>query len=204
VRGEERQHRTLVEIANKQRRVPIDVRIYQRLLSALLVVTRRTSSVVGLTFISDRQMRQLNRRFRGIDRTTDVLAFPVPACLLPWQAHVRGRSDSSLLDNPHRDTVPLVHTPKHAPVHTLGDIVISIDTARRQAREAGAALQDECGRLLIHGYLHLLGYDHERSRPEAVRMRRLERRLERRLKESPKNRLKSRPKNLVPGAPTPA
>lgn len=179
-------------MANRQRRVLIDVRFYQRLLSDVLLLTRRTSSVVGLTFISDRQMHQLNRRYRGVDRTTDVMAFPVSACRLPWQAYVRGRSSSSSPDNSHRDSVSRIPTRQHEPVHALGDIVISIDTARRQAREAGATLRDECGRLLIHGYLHLLGYDHERSRLEAVRMRRLERRL--------KGRLKGRPKNRLPGA----
>lgn len=99
-------------------------------------------------FVNDREMRHMNRLYRRIDGATDVLAFPAVS---------HGRKGS-----------PLV----------LGDVVISIDTAQRQARQAGAALQDECCRLLIHGYLHLLGYDHERSRREAVRMRHLERRLE--------------------------
>jgi probable rRNA maturation factor len=139
-------------VANRQRRVPISVRLYRRWLRDLLSLTHRTTSLVGLTIVGDRHMRRLNRRHRRVDRATDVLAFPVD----PGRP-VRGRP----------------------PV--LGDIVISIDTARRQAREAGDVLRDECRRLLIHGYLHLLGYDHERSRREAVRMRRLERRLERSL-----------------------
>jgi len=106
-------------------------------------------------FVNDRQIRRLNHRYRRSDRATDVLAFP---------AMSTGRNGA-----------PLV----------LGDVVISIDTALRQARQSGAALRDECLSLLIHGYLHLLGYDHERSRREAVRMRRLERRLETRLMKRP-------------------
>jgi rRNA maturation RNase YbeY len=57
----------------------------------------------------------------------------------------------------------------------LGDVVISLPTAARRAAEAGRRLDDELAALLIHGVLHLLGYDHERSAREAVRMRRRER-----------------------------
>ena len=61
----------------------------------------------------------------------------------------------------------------------LGDVVISVDTARRQARELRTTLGGEADRLLIHGLLHLLGYDHERSVAEARRMQRRERALAR-------------------------
>ena len=61
----------------------------------------------------------------------------------------------------------------------LGDVVISVDTARRQATEQGTTLGREADRLLIHGLLHLLGYDHERSPAEARRMQRRERALAR-------------------------
>jgi rRNA maturation RNase YbeY len=136
-----------ISVANRQRRVPVDVRFSRRLLRNLLTLTRRSSAVIGLTFVSDRRMRRINCDHRRIDRPTDVLAFPA---------------------------VPPV---RKAPPRVLGDVVISIDTAQRQAREAGVDLRNECCRLLIHGYLHLLGYDHERSKREAVRMRRMERRL---------------------------
>jgi rRNA maturation RNase YbeY len=120
------------------------------LLARLLVVTGRAPALIGLTFVNDRQMRRLNRQHRRVDRPTDVLAFPVVS-----GGPVRGRPQ------------------------LLGDIVISIQTAKRQAPGAHSRdLRAECRRLLIHGYLHLLGYDHERSRREAVRMRRMERGLE--------------------------
>ncbi len=61
----------------------------------------------------------------------------------------------------------------------LGDVVISVDTARRQAAERGERIGAEVDRLLVHGILHLLGWDHERSRAEADRMRRRERALAR-------------------------
>ena len=66
----------------------------------------------------------------------------------------------------------------------LGDVVISIATARRQARQRKRAFADELRALLIHGILHLLGYDHEVSDSEAVRMRRKERELKALLQQS--------------------
>jgi len=62
-----------------------------------------------------------------------------------------------------------------APDGLLGDVVISVDTARRQAASLGHSLVVEADRLLVHGLLHLLGYDHERSPAEARRMQRKER-----------------------------
>jgi rRNA maturation RNase YbeY len=59
----------------------------------------------------------------------------------------------------------------------LGDVIISVDKARRQAKERGKTLDQEMTTLLIHGVLHLLGYDHERSAKEARRMRRLEKKI---------------------------
>ena len=93
-------------------------------------------------------MRELNRRFRGRDSTTDVLSFP-------------------------GDSAPDPEGRRH-----LGDIAISVPTAARQARVAGHGLQRELSVLVLHGYLHLLGYDHE---TDDGTMLRLQRRLERRL-----------------------
>ncbi len=91
-------------------------------------------------------MRSLNRRYRGIDRTTDVLSF-------------------SFREGAFGDLRP----------EALGDIVISVPRADRQAREAGHPLNHEIEILLIHGLVHLLGYDHERSPSEARRMQLRER-----------------------------
>ena len=104
---------------------------------------------LSLLLVSDGEMRRLNRRWRGRDRPTDVLAF----------AQAEG--------------------PGGAPDGMLGDVVISVDTARRQAAERGETLGREAERLLVHGVLHLLGYNHERSTAEARRMQRRERALAR-------------------------
>lgn len=95
---------------------------------------------LSIALVSDRQMRALNRRWRGQDAATDVLSFP--------------------LEEPG----------------ILGDVVISIDTARRQAREGRWPLAAELRRLLAHGILHCRGYDHYRP-ADARRMAAAERRL---------------------------
>jgi len=85
--------------------------------------------------VSDATVRSLNRRYRGIDRPTDVLSFSA------------GRSATS-------------HQP---PAASLGDVVIARGVARRQARAAGHSVLTELRVLALHGLLHLLGYDHHRD-----------------------------------------
>jgi probable rRNA maturation factor len=113
---------------------------------------------LSLMIVGDGEIRRLNREFRGKDRATDVLSFPQ---LEPARELQRSRKGSTA------DAPPLV----------LGDIVISIDTARWQARELGHRVPARIRTLLIHGMLHLLGYDHERSLAEARRMFALEHEL---------------------------
>lgn len=103
---------------------------------------------LGVRFCGDREMRRVNRQFRGKDKATDVLSFP---------------GDASPQDESGK-------------TH-LGDILISVPTARRQALEAGHPAERELMVLLLHGVLHCLGYDHETDQGE---MERLERRLRRR------------------------
>jgi probable rRNA maturation factor len=105
----------------------------------------------SVAIVGDIRMRQLNRRFRGVDRVTDVLAFPAGP-------------------QPGRESGPLPSPPP------LGDIVIAAGRARRQARAARHSLTVELRVLALHGLLHLLGYDHERDHGQ---MARLERRLRR-------------------------
>ena len=111
----------------------------------------RARGTVSIALVSDARVRALNRRYRGVNHTTDVLSFPATA--------------------PRRAT-------SHGPqIFVLGDIVIARGVARRQAREAGHSELTEWRVLALHGLLHLLGYDHER---DGGRMRRAETRLRRR------------------------
>eukprot|EP00326_Haptolina_ericina_P028135 CAMPEP_0181184604 /NCGR_PEP_ID=MMETSP1096-20121128/9057_1 /TAXON_ID=156174 ORGANISM="Chrysochromulina ericina, Strain CCMP281" /NCGR_SAMPLE_ID=MMETSP1096 /ASSEMBLY_ACC=CAM_ASM_000453 /LENGTH=166 /DNA_ID=CAMNT_0023273381 /DNA_START=44 /DNA_END=544 /DNA_ORIENTATION=- len=96
---------------------------------------------LSLTLCDDSFIHGLNRQWRGVDRPTDVLSFPL---------------DDEVL---------------------LGDLVISVDTAQREATERGYALRDEIRVLLVHGLLHLLGYDHETDASEHAEMASAEQRL---------------------------
>jgi probable rRNA maturation factor len=103
---------------------------------------------LSVTLVSDRRMRLLNRAWRGQDRTTDVLSFPT------------GEAPAGVVARP------------------LGDIVIATGRAAEQARDARRPLAREIKILALHGYLHLVGFDHE---TDDGTMMRVQRRLERRL-----------------------
>ena len=128
--------------------------------------------------VDDRRIRVLNRDFRAKDESTDVLSFPQFDEATDDVAPGRGRA------RPRRARPRLGEAPAAGdsrPPLLLGDVVISVDTARRQARALGGATAARIRTLLIHGLLHLLGYDHERSPAEARRMFARERELAARL-----------------------
>ena len=101
---------------------------------------------VSVTFTDDARIRSLNREYRNIDKSTDVLSFPL--------------GENGVYDVNHDTGAKL-----------LGDIVISMDHARAQAEEYGHTLEREIGFLTVHSMLHLLGYDHVNGGLEEVRMR---------------------------------
>jgi probable rRNA maturation factor len=111
-------------------------KLEQAALAVLLLHDLDQNSELIVVVTDDTAMHELNRRFRGIDAPTDVLSFT----------------------NENRG--PYAAIPGDFPLD-LGDIVISIDRARLQADAVGAPLEDEMQLLVIHGTLHLLGYDHE-------------------------------------------
>ena len=103
---------------------------------------------VAIALVGDRKMRELNRRYRGINRATDVLAFPAAT----------------------DDADGAGHEAAHVAGRHLGDIVIATGVARRQARAAGHRLGVELRCLALHGLLHLLGYDHERDTGQMAKL----------------------------------
>lgn len=143
----------MIYVRNATRRHELSTRAWQRRARALLRAAGFPGAGLSLSFVGDRAMRRLNREHRGKDRPTDVLSFP--------------------LFEPFRVPPP---NGAEGPEVLLGDVVISIDTAVRQARDYDAPLADELERLLIHGLLHLIGHDHEQP-GERRRMIREERRL---------------------------
>jgi len=110
-------------------------------------------------------MRLLNLQYRGVDRTTDVLSFPQYRAE-ELKAEVKKLSRACTSDiQTSSDVLP------------LGDIVINLHKAKRQALENSLAFDEELKKLLIHGLLHLLGYDHEQGNQAAGRMQRKSREL---------------------------
>lgn len=108
---------------------------------------------LSILFTDDKHMAALNQQYRSKEGPTDVLSFPM----------------TEDLDG---ETVPTFFEPV-----MLGDVVVSVDTALRDAEELGQPFERTVDRLLIHGILHLLGYDHEKSRADAVCMTKEEDRL---------------------------
>ena len=107
------------------------------------------SSNATIAFVSDRQIRELNKQFRGSDKPTDVLSFPA-------------ETDEFAASEPN-----------------LGDIAVSVERAEVQAKENGLSYDQEIAQLILHGLLHLCGYDHETDDGE---MNRLEMRLRKQLR----------------------
>jgi len=140
-----------IEVINRQRLREIDKARAAELTRAVLDRIGRPDAVLTITFIRDRAMRRLNRDYRGIDATTDVLSF----------AYHEGEAMAGADETRH-----------------IGDVVISVETAERYARELGLSFDREIDHLVIHGALHLAGYDHETDDGE---MKKLERKLRKEL-----------------------
>ncbi len=100
--------------------------------TAILECLDRADAELSVALVGDERMRDLNRDWRGKDATTDVLSF----------SQIEGEPFSTLHE-------------------MLGDVVISVPVLRRQAADGGWTVEEELARLLLHGVLHLLGFDHE-------------------------------------------
>lgn len=127
----------MIDIVNLQRKVKVDSRTFRPFVEQLISATYEASGkTFSVAFVSDDRMKQLNEMFRGKDATTDVLSFP----------HEPDEFDPDK--------------------NNLGDIVISVEQAHRQAAENGLTLEGEIRQLILHGALHLCGYDHETDEGE--------------------------------------
>ncbi len=141
-----------IALQNRQRTYRLNTERVIQWARQILTLQKCPEAEVGLCFVNDRRMREYNRRYRGKDRPTNVLAF----C-------AREGSEAA---------------PRTARMdHVLGDVVIALPTLLAEAKQYGRGDEEHLLILLIHGLLHLLGYDHERSPQEARRMQRRERRI---------------------------
>ena len=125
------------EIINRQRKIKFDWKIFQDFTeTAIDKIPEAANKSAVIAFVSDKKMRELNKTFRGKNFTTDVLSFPFEA----------DEFDSD--------------------VNNLGDIIISVEQAARQSKENDLDLETEIKQLILHGILHLCGYDHETDNGE--------------------------------------
>ncbi len=127
-------------IRNESRKFKIDSRHLKKQFNVILQHLSLEDKEVSVLLVNDRKIKSLNQSFRDKNAPTDVLSFP--------QFEEDEGFDSIL----------------------LGDVVVSLETASRQAKEHGLAFEEEVVLLIVHGLLHLLGYDHEISAKEEKRM----------------------------------
>lgn len=136
-------------IENRQNQISIDRRSVRRAMSRIMKHLNCSDKVIGLLFVDDREIREINRNYLSRDYPTNVISF-------------------SLTEGDFGDINPDI----------LGDIVISVETAFKDAERSGMAFNDELAFLMIHGILHLLNYDHENaSQVKTQVMRRKEQEL---------------------------
>ncbi len=128
-----------IQIRNQQDSQKVDLTSLEQILRRALLYLKCQDKEVSVLLVDDEQIQQLNLQYRKKNSPTDVLAF-------------RQRDD----DSPLFDSA------------ILGDIVISTPTAQRQAQEMGHSLERELKILLVHGLLHLLGYDHIEDKDAAL------------------------------------
>ncbi len=139
---------------NMQESMPVGLKM-KSLMRAAVEATLEYENVkndveVSITFTDNSTIRRLNSEYRGIDRATDVLSFPI-------EENAEEMADGELL--------------------VLGDIVLSLERAREQAEEFGHSYMRECAFLCVHSMLHLLGYDHEIGEAQDTDMRRRQREI---------------------------
>ncbi len=135
----------MVEIISNQRKIKIEIVPFQAFAESVVTYVKEAKGKSAtIAFVSDRKMRALNKDFRGKNLTTDVLSFP-------FEADEFEESENN-----------------------LGDIIISVEQAEKQSRENNLDLETEIKQLILHGFLHLCGYDHQ---TDAGEMNRLELKL---------------------------
>jgi len=139
----------MIEVLNRQRRRKINTKQWCNFTEEALRVLGKSEQSATIVFVADEAIKKLNRQFRGKNYATDVLSFP---------------SEAEVFE---------VDQQKH-----LGEVVISVQRAAAQARDNDLSFSNEVKQLILHGLLHLSGYDHETDKGE---MNRLELKLRKQL-----------------------
>jgi len=137
-----------IRIHNRQRTVAIDTAAVRKRVLQIMMYLGHSDQELSVVFGSDRLLQEINRTYRHQDRPTNVLAFP---------------------QSPTYEGEPA--TPM------LGDVIVALPTAAREAHDLQQSLEERVVYLLLHGILHLLGHDHEGSATQRRRMEALERQV---------------------------
>ena len=134
-------------------RASVDVEALRALCARVLEEEEaEDAAALTIVFADDELLRSLNREHRDLDVPTDVLSFPA------WESGLEADDEF---------TPPEVPRDADDPGPDLGDIAISVETAARQAVAAGLTIEQELAHLVLHGLLHILGYDHEAPEDDA-------------------------------------
>ncbi|GAK56872.1 probable rRNA maturation factor [Candidatus Vecturithrix granuli] len=130
-----------VLISDLQDKIPVDLTVLKQMALTILAHLQCDSRCeLSVALVDDQEMQRLNREYRGIDHSTDVLSFALQEAQEP-----------SLIPAPSDESDwPIM----------LGDVILSTETTQRQAREHGHSFERELYFLVIHGILHLIGHDH--------------------------------------------
>jgi probable rRNA maturation factor len=144
-----------LEWSNEQSKIEIPDAWITRLEQLLQIAGEQegiTEGEVSLTFVDDEEIHRLNREFRNIDRPTDVLSFAMQE---------EGEEEPEIVFEVESEEEPDPFS------GMLGDIIISTERAKLQSEDYGHSLEREIGFLFVHGFLHLIGYDHQDEETEA-------------------------------------
>ncbi len=150
----------------------IDEKFFQKIAEVVLKVAGVKEDVeISLAIVGDGRIRRLNKMYRGSNRVTDVLAFG-DKTVLPYLAKAFPRLKKG------KDPLAggkFIEAPDG--IKRLGEVIICYPRAKKQAKRLGHSLEKELTILLIHGILHLLGYDHEQGGEEAEKMKKMEEKI---------------------------
>lgn len=149
-------------VINRQRRVSVASPTLERLFARIAKLLDISPDAATVCLVTNAQIARWNRLYRGKTKPTDVLSFPSEAVATKKRAARNGSESRGLRHSPSRNG------------SYLGDIAIAPAVARRNAQQSGRAFDNEMRALMLHGLLHLLGYDHE---SDSGQMERLELRL---------------------------
>lgn len=140
----------MIEINNLTTNI-VDEKFLEKVAEIVLKGEKKEKADLSVALVGQGRIRELNKKYRGKNRATDVLAFP---------------ESKVLLEKPRVGPIKKIQG--------LGEIVICLREVRKNAKKFGSTFEKEIARVLIHGILHLLGYDHEKSKVEAETMQKKE------------------------------